>query len=186
MDDRDVILFPEKINGRYAVLRRPLQMVGPEHGTEHPAIWISYSEDLERWSAPELVAKPEFTWEDNRIGGSTPPIKTEHGWLVLYHGVETRDASARRVCYRLGALLLDLDDPTRVLARTSRPLMEPEAYYERFGLYIPNVIFPTANVVKEGLLYLYYGVCDTAIALATVPLGELVEYVRREGVAGEG
>ncbi|GAC1435031.1 MAG: hypothetical protein NVSMB6_31950 [Burkholderiaceae bacterium] len=65
-----------------------------------------------------------------------------------------------------------------MLARTPEPIMEPETYYERFGLYIPNVIFPTANVVKDGLLYLYYGVCDTAIALATIPLREVVDHVR--------
>ena len=90
-----------------------------------------------------------------------------------------QDASRRRVCYRVGGMLLDLDDPTRVIARASHFLMEPEAYYERFGLYIPNVIFPTGNVVKDGLLYLYYGVCDTAIALATVPLQELVDEILR-------
>jgi predicted GH43/DUF377 family glycosyl hydrolase len=179
LDDRDVILFPEKINGRFALLRRPLQFVGPEYGTDYPGIWICFSEDLETWSSPTLLIKPEFAWEDNRIGGSTPPLRTEAGWLVFYHGVENQDPKTRRVCYRLGAMLLDLDDPTRVLARTSDFLMEPETYYERFGLYIPNVIFPTANVVKDGLVYLYYGVCDTAIALATVPLDDLVAQVLR-------
>jgi predicted GH43/DUF377 family glycosyl hydrolase len=179
LDDRDVILFPEKINGRFALLRRPLQFVGPEYGTDYPGIWICFSDDLETWSSPMLLIKPEFAWEDNRIGGSTPPLRTEAGWLVFYHGVENQDPKTRRVCYRLGAMLLDLDDPTRVLARTSDFLMEPETYYERFGLYIPNVIFPTANVVKDGLVYLYYGVCDTAIALATVPLDELVAQVLR-------
>jgi beta-1,2-mannobiose phosphorylase / 1,2-beta-oligomannan phosphorylase len=175
LDDRDVILFPEKIRGRYALLRRPLQFVGPNFGTDYPGIWICYSEDLEQWTQPELVIKPEFGWEDNRIGGSTPPIKTERGWLVLYHGVENQDPSRRRVCYRIGALLLDLEDPTKVIARTREPIMEPETYYERFGLYIPNVIFPTGNVVVEGTIYLYYGVCDTAIALATAKLADLLE-----------
>ncbi len=177
LDDRDVILFPEKIKGRFALLRRPLQFVGPDYGTDYPGIWICFSEDLETWTEPTLLIKPEFAWEDNRIGGSTPPLRTEAGWLVFYHGVENQDPATRRVCYRLGAMLLDLDDPTRVLARTSNFLMEPETYYEKFGLYIPNVIFPTANVIKDGLVYLYYGVCDTAIALATVPLDELVARV---------
>jgi predicted GH43/DUF377 family glycosyl hydrolase len=181
MDDRDVILFPEKIKGRYAVLRRPLHYVGPAYGTPGPSIWISYSDDLQTWTDPALVAKAKYPWEDNRIGGSTPPIRTEAGWLVLYHGVQTLDARIKQVCYRLGALLLDLDDPTRVLARTPEPIMEPETYYERFGLYIPNVIFPTGNVVKDGLLYLYYGVCDTAIALATVPLNALLDHVLATG-----
>lgn len=181
LDDRDVILFPEKINGRFALLRRPLQFVGPEYGTEYPGIWICYSDDLQEWTRPELVIKPEFAWEDNRIGGATPPIKTEHGWLVLYHGVENQDSARRRVCYRLGAMLLDLDDPTHVLARTSQPIMEPETYYEKFGLYIPNVIFPTGNVVVGGTIRLYYGVCDTAIALATSPLENLIEHLLHKG-----
>lgn len=156
-----------------------MQWVGPEYGTDHPGIWLCFSEDLETWSELILIAKPEFDWEDNRIGGSTPPLRTDAGWLVFCHGVQTEDRATRRVCYRLGAMLLDVDDPTQVIARTSQPIMEPEAYYEKFGLYVPNVIFPTANVVKDGLVYLYYGVCDTAIALATAPLDALVARVLR-------
>jgi predicted GH43/DUF377 family glycosyl hydrolase len=176
LDDRDVILFPEKIRGRFALLRRPLQFVGPEYGTEKPGIWICFSEDLVNWTKPELLIRPEFKWEDGRIGGSTPPVKTPKGWLVLYHGVENQHPPTRRMVYRLGAMLLDLDDPRKVLARTPHFIMEPEAYYEKFGLFIPDVIFPTGNVVKDGLLYLYYGVADTAIALATAPLDELVAH----------
>ncbi len=177
MDDRDVILFPEKINGRYAVLRRPLQYVGPQFGTPGPSIWLSYSDDLSSWTEPELIATALYEWEDNRIGGSTPPIRTEAGWLTFYHGVQTEDKATKRVVYRMGALLLDLNDPSKVLARTTSPLLEPTAYYEKFGAYIPNVIFPSANVVKDGIVYLYYGVCDTAIALATAKLSDVMEHV---------
>ena len=179
LDDRDVILFPEKINGKYALLRRPLQFIGPKYGTEQPSIWICFSDDLQHWSEPKLIAKPEFKWEDGRIGGSTPPIRTKQGWLVFYHGVENQHPPTKRVIYRLGALMLDLNDPTKVLARTKHFLMEPETYYEKFGLYIPNVVFPTANVVKDGLIYLYYGVCDTAIGLATAELDAVVREVMR-------
>jgi predicted GH43/DUF377 family glycosyl hydrolase len=185
VDDRDVILFPGKIDGKFWLLRRPLQFVSPDHSSigsiGAPGIWICSSDDLQTWSNPVMIARPEQAWEGGRIGGSTPPIRTEAGWLVLYHGVENLYPPTKRVCYRLGAMMLDLADPTQVLARTSQPIMEPEAYYERFGLYIPNVIFPTGNVVVDGMLYLYYGVCDTAIALATVPLGELVAHVMQEG-----
>lgn len=177
MDDRDVILFPEKINGRYAVLRRPLQYVGEKYGTPGPSIWLSYSDDLHTWTDAELIATAAYDWEDNRIGGSTPPIKTDAGWLTFYHGVQTEDKSIKRVNYRMGAMLLDLNDPTKVLARTKTPLMEPTAYYEKFGSYIPNVIFPSANVVKDGTIYLYYGVCDTAIALATAKLDDVLDFV---------
>ncbi len=177
IDDRDVILFPEKINGRFAALRRPLSYVGSEYGTDRPGIWISFSEDLHEWTAPELVAKPEFPWESGRIGGSTPPIRTAEGWLVFHHGVDVEDAAARRVVYRMGAMLLDLEDPRKVLRRCPDVLMAPDTYYERFGLYIPYVVFPTANIVKDGMIYLYYGVCDTAIALATAPLDTVLKRV---------
>ena len=186
VDDRDVILFPEKINGRFAMFRRPLQFVDPNHKSmqdmDAPGIWITFSDDLQTWDEPKLLIEPKFTWEGvqgggGRIGGSTPPIKTDAGWFVIYHGVENIYPPTKRVIYRLGAMLLDLDDPTHVIARCPNFIMEPEAYYERFGLFIPNVIFATGNVVVDGLLYLYYGVCDTAIALATVPVDELVAHV---------
>lgn len=182
LDDRDVILFPEKIAGRFALLRRPIQFVGPEYGTELPGIWICFSEDLVHWTEPELLIKPEFKWEDGRIGASTPPIRTDEGWLVFYHGVENQHPPTQRVVYRLGALMLDLDDPRKVIARTRNFIMEPEEYYEKFGLYIPYVIFPTAAVVKEGDVYLYYGACDTAIALATAPLADVVVRVMSDPV----
>jgi predicted GH43/DUF377 family glycosyl hydrolase len=91
--------------------------------------------------------------------------------------VEEADPSVRHVIYRVGALLLDLEDPMKVIARTPHALMEPEAYYEKFGLYIPDVVFPTGNVVVDGVLHVYYGVCDTAIALATVPLDDLLTHL---------
>ena len=93
------------------------------------------------------------------------------------HSVEGGRPETRYVCCRLGALLLDLEDPRRVLARTAEPIFEPEAYYERFGLYIPNVVFPTGNVVVDGVLHLYYGCCDTCIGLATCPLDALLDHV---------
>jgi predicted GH43/DUF377 family glycosyl hydrolase len=179
IDDRYVILFPEKIGGRFTLLRRPIGFVDTDtcHGEEHPSIRISYSDDLHTWTDPQIVIRPEFSWEDNRIGGSAPPVRTAHGWLTLYHGVQTVYAPARRVIYRLGAVLLDLVDPRRVIARSPDFIMEPETYYEKFGLFTPNVIFPTGTVVKDGLLWIYYGCCDTAIGLATVPLEELLEYL---------
>jgi predicted GH43/DUF377 family glycosyl hydrolase len=177
MDDRDVILFPEKIDGRFMLLRRPLQLVGEQYGADRPGIWICHSDDLQTWSVPRLLARPRQSWEGDRIGASTPPIRTEAGWLLLYHGVELTDQRTRHVVYRVGAMMLDADDPAKVLARTDEPIFAPETYYERFGLYIPDVVFPTGAVVVDGQLWMYYGVCDTAIALATAELGELVAHV---------
>ena len=172
IDDRDNALFPEKIGGRYAILRRPMPYVGEKYGTDTPGIWIGYSDDLLAWSEPELVAVAENPeWEGTKIGAAATPVKTERGWLVLYHGVD------KQSIYRVGALMLDLENPRKVIARTRLPIMEPETYYEKFGLVLPNVVFPTANVVVDDLLYVYYGCCDTSIGLATVPLKELVDYV---------
>lgn len=178
IDDRNVILFPEKINGQYAILRRPSPFVSTEvKFGDSPGIKISFSQDLKTWGEPRTLIKPEFAWEDNRIGGSTPPIHTEHGWLMLYHGVENQDKNTNRVCYRVGAMMLDYEDPFKVIARCHDFIMEPEYYYEKVGVYIPNVIFPTASVIVGEKLYIYYGCCDTAISLATVELKELVEHV---------
>ncbi|MBN1996954.1 glycosidase [candidate division KSB1 bacterium] len=185
VDDRDVILFPEKIDGNFVLLHRPLQFVSPDHtviqSTGDPAIRIRFSTDLKNWSESRLLIKPEFPWEGGRIGGATPPVKTKKGWLLFYHGVETLEPLTKRVCYRLGAVLLDLNDPTKVILRPGQFIMEPEYYYEKFGLYIPNVIFPTGCVLKDGLIYLYYGVCDTAIGMATVELDRLLEWMYSTG-----
>lgn len=172
IDDRDNTLFPEKIGGRFAILRRPMQYVGKEYGTEIPGIWISYSENLIEWTKPELVAVAEnFGWEGTKIGAAATPLRTDKGWLVLYHGVDKKSV------YRVGAMLLDPDDPKKVLARTRTYIMEPGEYYEKFGLVINNTVFPTANIIKDGLLYIYYGCCDTCISLATAPVDELLEFI---------
>jgi len=163
IDDRDNALFPRKINGRFASLRRPM--------SRSPSIWISYSRDLMGWTDPRIVAEPENDWEGGKIGAGPPPLETTEGWLLLYHGVDGSSV------YRVGAMLLDLDDPERVIARTRDFIMEPEEYYERFGLVIPNVIFPTGMVLADGLLRIYYGCADTCIGLATVPAGELIAHI---------
>lgn len=178
LDDRNVIPFPERIGGRFATLRRPSAFVGTQaNHAEHPSVQLSWSEDLRSWTDPEVVLAPKFAWEDNRVGGSTPPIRTDEGWLILYHAVQNLDPSVRKVVYRVGAAMLDLEDPTRVIARCPEPVLEPREYYEKHGVYIPNVVFPTGAVVRGDELFIYYGVCDTAIALATASLAELKAHV---------
>ena len=173
IDDRDNALFPEKVNGRYAILRRPMQYVGAEYGTDIPGMWISYSDDLINWDKPELVAVAEnIEWEGTKIGAAASPVKTKDGWLVLYHGVDKAST------YRVGAMLLDLDNPAKVIGRTKNFIMEPETYYEKYGLVIPNTIFPTAIVERDAELMLYYGCCDTNISLATVKTEDLLELLR--------
>ncbi len=173
VDDRDVILFPDRIGQHYAMLHRPMQWVGPEFGTEYPSIWISLSEDLLSWPNSHLLARNEFPWE-RKIGGATPPIWTEHGWFTLYHAVDQQGV------YRVGAMLLDLQDPTIVTARTRKPILEPEADYEWNGLYPHGVVFPTGNVVKDGTLFVYYGCADETIGLATADFSALIDHVKEQ------
>lgn len=172
VDDRDVILFPEKVGGRYVMLHRPMGWVGRHYGTEHPAIWMSFSDDLLSWQDSRLLAKAENSDWEVKIGGNEPPIKTEKGWLIFYHGV-----SVDRF-YRLGAMLLDLDEPWRVTHRTPNWLLEPQHDFEKRGCFRGGgVLFPCSKVVIEGTLFLYYGAADKYIGLATCPLWEVVDHV---------
>ena len=177
VDDRDVILFPEKTGGRYAMLHRPMQWAGPDHGTTYPAIWICFSDDLLTWSESTLLAKGEFEWE-NKIGGSCPPLRTPHGWLVIYHAVDSKGI------YRVGVMMLDPEDPTKVIARTPEPVMEPEEDFEWNGLYPHGVVFPTANVVVDGTIFVYYGCADQTIGVATADFSELVDFVMQFDAMG--
>ncbi len=106
-------------------------------------------------------------WDGGKVGISAPPVKTKHGWLLLYHGVSWSTT------YRVGAVLLDLDDPTIVKARTAVPLFEPEAEYERKGL-MPNVVFPCGLVVRGTTAYMYYGGGDSVIGVATIKMATLL------------
>ncbi len=177
LDDRDVILFPEKINGKYAMLHRPKEWIGEKWGGhKYPAIWIRFSDDLLVWNEPStlLLSGILNTWEE-KVGGSTPPLKTDKGWLVLYHGVE----SGGQGYYRVGALMLDLNDPTKVIGKTKDWIMEPEFDYEIEGYY-KGCVFPTGNVIKGDTLYVYYGGADKYIGLATCNVNELVDFTLRQ------
>ena len=169
LDDRDVIIFPEKINGKYYTLHRPYEWCGDGYETEFPAMWIAESDDLLGWKDMKFFAKGKHDWEQ-KIGGSTPPIRTDKGWLTLYHAVGDDKH------YRIGAFLLDLDDPTRILHRTTDFIYEPEVDYELKGLY-NGVVFPCGNVVIDGTLFVYYGGADKYCGVATCALSELVDYV---------
>lgn len=168
-DDRDVYIFPETINGQYVRLSRPMFACGKGYENENPAIWITFSDDLLEWGAPTLLMKGEYWWESKKIGGSCPPIKTPYGWFMITHGVCKNDDS-----YRVGAILMDLNDPTKIIARTQEPIMEPEATYEKSGFY-NGCVFPTGNVVKDGILYVYYGAADKFVCQATCVFEDLLQ-----------
>lgn len=173
LDDRDVILFPEKIGGKFWMMHRPLEWVGPEFGTEQACAWIKCADDLLAFpQAPSrLLIRQRFRWETYKLGINTPPIKTPYGWFTLYHAVGADKF------YRLGALLLDLKDPAKVLHRTPDWLMEPEADYEIEGFY-RGVCFPCGAIVKDGTLFIYYGASDKYCAVATCDFGEMINHLR--------
>ncbi len=159
-DNKDHVLFPRRVRGRYVSFhRRP------------PAIWIAYSDDLVNWGDFQMVMAPRpGNWDCKRVGAGGVPIETEHGWLVLYHAYDYEHV------YRLGACLLDLDDPTRVIARPREFLLQPEETWELKG-DVPHAIFSAANPVVGGTVYVYYGGADRVIGLATCSLEELLDWV---------
>ena len=175
LDNRDVILFPEKINGKFAMLHRPKEWIGEEYGCEHPSIWITFSDDLMVWNQEShlLLAGKKNSWEE-KIGGSTPPLKTKDGWLVIYHGVENGGLGY----YRAGVVLLDLEDPTKVIARAEDWILEPEFDYEIDGFY-KGCVFPTGNVIVDDTLYVYYGCADKHVGLASCDVNELLNYLKK-------
>ena len=154
--NKGMALFPRKINGRYAMLTR--------HDNE--SIFLSYSDNIHFWNSSKLLIKPAHYWEAIQIGNCGSPIETEAGWLVLSHGV----GPMRKYC--IGAFLLDLDDPGKVIGRLSEPLLQPNES-ERKG-YVPNVVYTCGALVHNDFLFMPYGVADNATAFATVPIKELL------------
>jgi predicted GH43/DUF377 family glycosyl hydrolase len=155
--NKDASLFPEKMHGKFVMLhRRP------------PDIWMAYSEDGRNWKDHTRVmrVRPDSDWECNKIGISGPPIKTPEGWFLIYHGV------SRDMVYRQGAVLLDLDDPTRVLARQKEPILEPELPWEVKG-HVNNVVFSCGQVVLGDEILVYYGGADNAIGMATMKFSDI-------------
>lgn len=169
-DDRDVILFPERVNGQYVKISRAMDKCGKGYKNPKPAMWISFSNDLLEWPREEeLLYEGKEDWESEKVGGSCPPIKTPHGWLFIYHGVSAKDKN-----YRVGAMLLDLNDPRKILARTKKFIMEPEYSFETDGFY-SGCVFPTGIVEVNDKYYIYYGAGDQCICLATINKKELLD-----------
>lgn len=175
LDDRDAYIFPEKVEGKFVRLSRPMEWCGEGFQNPNPAIWIAFSDDLLEWGKPTLLMQGKEWWEDAKIGGSTPPVKCKYGWLLLYHGVAKKDGG-----YRVGAVILDEKDPTKILARTKDFIMEPEYSFETDGYY-NGCVFPTGIVVKDDMMYVYYGAADKYVCVATAPFEEFCDQVYKEG-----
>jgi predicted GH43/DUF377 family glycosyl hydrolase len=172
-EDKNAALLPERVRGEWILFHRPMTAFAGSRGE----ILLSRSPDLRSWSAPELVLRPRHGawWDSLRIGIGPPPLRTEHGWLVIYHGVKQTVAGA---IYRVGLALVDLDEPTFVIGRATEWVFGPDAPYERQG-DVPNAVFPCGLVhdVASGEVHLYYGAADTSICLATARLDELLDAI---------
>jgi predicted GH43/DUF377 family glycosyl hydrolase len=166
-DYRNVVIFPEKIGGRYVRLDRPHSDISPW------SIWISYSPDLLHWGGSSIVMKPvKYHWDEVKVGPGAVPIYTDRGWLNIYHGVF---ATMNGSVYRLGVALHKLDDPAHVLGVADRWILQPEDPWERVG-YVPNVVFTCGAVPEDdGTLKLYWGAADTVMCAGTAVIDELVD-----------
>lgn len=170
-NNRVPCLFQGKVNGRYARLDRPYAGAGTSVGGD---MWISYSDDLLHWGDYQPLLKPFTNWNADKIG-PTPPIKTKYGWLEIIHGVKQRR-------YSLGAVLLDLDDPSKVIAKAKSPILTPNEPYEYMGHASGPTVFACGALADEEKdeIRIYYGASDIAIGLATGKLSELINLILTE------
>ena len=192
--NKDTVFFPETVTSpegeeRFAVLHRPMWDLGEIRAgegvhlptgitDERQSIWISYLpvdavlsdiRNLVHWSGHRMLAAPEYPFEATKIGGGPPPLRVPEGWLVIHHGVtgtiDSAFAQQTGVNYAAGGMILDADDPSRVVTRTREPLLAAETAEEKSGI-VPNVVFPTAIERIDGQLYVFYGMADSRIGVA--------------------
>ncbi len=173
-DDKDAALLPHRIGGLWALIHRPMTPLGAH-------IWISYSPDLRHWGSHRVMmeARKGAWWDANKIGLSSPPIETERGWLVLYHGVKQTASGA---LYRVGLALFDIQKPDVCLLRGDSWIFGPEADYERGG-DVHDVVFPCGHTLSPDgdTINIYYGAGDSCIALAQGSVRSLLSWLDGNG-----
>ncbi|MFA6300738.1 MAG: hypothetical protein WC609_00090 [Candidatus Paceibacterota bacterium] len=167
-DDKDTCIFPEKTNGKYFILHRVGDVMCGDY-----IKGLNFKTQIVK-KCTRIIGPRLNSWDSLRVGISAPPIKTKHGWLLLYHGI-----SKSRHTYRVGALLLDLNDPAIILARSADPIFEPEELYEKNGI-VNNVVFPCGMVERDNILYIYYGGADTVVGVATMELKVILKALTRD------
>ena len=174
--NRNGVLFPRRINGKYAMVSRPSDTGHTPFGD----IFYSESPDLIHWGKHRFVMKPIGGWQATKVGAGPTPIETTEGWLLFYHGVLT---SCNGFVYSFGAALLDVDQPWKVIYRTAPYLMSPQTVYECVG-DVPNVVFPSAALVDAptGCLAIYYGGADTVTGLAFAYVDEVLEFMKHNNL----
>lgn len=169
--EKDVFMFPEKINNKYALVHRILPDIQIAYFDDFSELNTGYWKEYLKRLGNRIILEPEHGYESRNIGGGAVPIKTKEGWLLIYHAVE--DSNSGKV-YHASAALLDLNDPQKVLGRLEKPLFSPREDYEKFG-DVNNVIFPTGTAIFDDRLYIYYGAADKRIAAVSLNLNELLD-----------
>lgn len=160
-DDKDAVLFPEKVGGRFMLLHR-----------FPPDVWLATSDDLRHWEQHHIVLRTRpALWDERKIGAGPPPVKTPSGWLLCYHGFD------HHTVYRAGFALLDLKDPSRVLGRSLEPALQPVEPWEVKGV-TPRVVFPTGMVLRGDELLLYYGAADSVVGVARGSVKDILASLR--------
>lgn len=175
--DKDAFIFPERIRGKIAYVHRVAPNIQIEYFDSFeemldPKSWEDYRERVEA----STVMRAAFPWECGKVGGSVPPIKTDKGWLFIYHAVEV--FPDKPFVYCAGVALLDLENPSKIIARLPYPILEPEEEYELIG-DVNNVVFPVGGYLYNDDLYVSYGGADRCVALAKVNFNELLEELER-------
>jgi beta-1,2-mannobiose phosphorylase / 1,2-beta-oligomannan phosphorylase len=174
--EKDACLFTHKINGKFAMLTRILPGIQVIYFNDFSELtdelyWNHYLANLDQFE----IMEPKYVFEHKHIGGGAPPFLTEDGWVMIYHAVEdTPQGNIYHAC----AALLDHDDPTKVIGRLDHPLFSPGAFWEQKG-DVDNVVFPTGTLIKDDILYIYYGAADKLIAAKSIPLKNLLDTLKR-------
>lgn len=181
-DNRNMVLFPEKVGGEFLRLERPFPVYS-RGGLDRFDIWMSASPDCRHWGDTKLLLGVEdVPWANDKIGPGAPPVKTAKGWLTVFHVVDLDKSRGKngwepkwQKRYSAGVMLLDLDNPAKILGMSSKPLMMPEADYETKGGYRNDVLFPGGLILEDsGEVKIYYGAADTCECLATADVGDLL------------
>lgn len=180
-DNRNLVLFPEKINGKYMRLERPFPVYG--RGKDRFDIWISESPDLKHWGESKLLLGVEdVPFANDKIGPGASPVKTDYGWLTVFHAVDIDPSRGKngwediwQKRYSAGIMLLDLENPSKVLGMCKTPLMAPEAAYETDEGFRTNAIFPGSVVIEGDSVKIYYGASDTVECMAQAKLNDLLK-----------
>ncbi len=178
--NRNAVLFPRKINGNFVMLSRPCDNGHTAFGD----IFVSESPDMVYWGRHRhVMGRGERWWENLKIGGGAAPIETDKGWLMFYHGVVN---TCNGYVYSVGAAILDIDEPSRVLHRCGNYILTPEEWYEERG-FVPNVCFPCATIhdSETGRIALYYGCADSYVGVSYTTAQEIYDYILAHDVASE-